>query len=103
MVAGFRAAGVENTEPALVILVVVQVVHKVVFNSKSAAADISGYVAKPYVSTSECSRPVLKHKIQFMKIQCFLMLKQITIIRRIARVREISFEKLCSRPVRQKE
>ena len=48
MVAGFRAAGVENTESALVVLVVVQVVvHKVVFNSKSAAADISGCVAKP--------------------------------------------------------
>ena len=47
MVAGFRAAGVENTEPALVVLVVVQVVHKVVFNSESAAADISGCVAKP--------------------------------------------------------
>ena len=47
MVAGFRAAGVENTEPALVVLVVVQVVHKVVFNGKYAAADISGCVAKP--------------------------------------------------------
>ena len=48
MVASFRAAGVENTEPALVILVVVvQVVHKVVFNNKSAAADISGCVSKP--------------------------------------------------------
>ena len=47
MVAGFRAAGVENTESALVVLVVVQVVHKVVFNSKSAATDISGCVAKP--------------------------------------------------------
>ena len=42
MVAGFRAAGVKNTESALVVLVVVQVVHKVFFNSKSAAADISG-------------------------------------------------------------
>ena len=47
MVAGFRVAGVENTDPALVVLVVVQVVHKVVFNSESAAADISGCVAKP--------------------------------------------------------
>ena len=47
MVAGFRAAGVENTESALVVLVVLQVVHKVVLNSKSAAADISGCVAKP--------------------------------------------------------
>ena len=48
MVAGFRAAGVENTESALVaiVLVVVQVVHKAVSNSKSAAADISGCVAK---------------------------------------------------------
>ena len=27
------------------------------------------------VSTRECSRPVLKHKIQFLKFQCFLMLK----------------------------
>ena len=32
MVEGFRAAGVENTEPALVVLVVVQVVHKVTAN-----------------------------------------------------------------------
>ena len=58
MVAGFRAAGVENTEPALVVLIVVQVVHKVVFNSKSAAADISGCVA--VVSTaSTCTRTEL--------------------------------------------
>ena len=37
----------KTPNPLLVVLVVVQVVLKVVFNSKSAAADISGCVAKP--------------------------------------------------------